>query len=62
MGSLLDHLRDSNVITGVLKRVREAVMKQGVRMMLHTFEDATLLALKLLEGAMGQGMEVTSRS
>jgi len=25
-------------------------------------EGATLLALKLLEGAMGQGMEVTSRS
>lgn len=46
MGSLLDHLSESNVITGVLKRVREAVMKQGVRMMLHTFEDATLLALK----------------
>ena len=46
MGSLLDHLSESSVITGVLKRVRDAVMKQGVRMMLHTFEDATLLALK----------------
>ena len=46
MGSLLDHLSESNVITGVLKRVRDAMMKQGVRMMLHTFEDATLLALK----------------
>lgn len=46
MGSLLDQLSESSVITGVLKRVRDAVMKQGVRMMLHTFEDATLLALK----------------
>ena len=33
-------------MTGVLKRVRDAVMKQGVRMILRTFEDATLLALK----------------
>lgn len=42
----MDHLSESSVITEVLKRVRDAVMKQGVRMMLRTFEDATLLALK----------------
>lgn len=48
---ILDHLSESSVITGVLKRVRDAVMKHGVRAMLYRFEDAGQLALKTGDGA-----------
>lgn len=49
---ILDHLSESSVITGVLNRVRDAVMKQGIRVMPCRFKDATLLAVKTDDGPM----------